>query len=146
MKNQILKSFAILGLFFMLAMTSVNAQAQGRVEVKIPFDFTAGKTELKAGTYTIKRVSNSSLAIRSIDGKTTRLVDAPLAIGARDSKGGERLVFNQYGDQYFLSQVWLSSDSGRQLFTSGTEARVAVDYKIGHNNSKPTRVEIAASR
>jgi hypothetical protein len=130
----------------MLAMTSVSAQTLGRVEVKIPFDFTAGKVTFKAGNYSIKRVSNNALAIRSIDGRTNKLVDAPLALGARDSKAGERLVFNQYGDQYFLSQVWLSSDAGRQLFTSGTEARVAVDYKLAHNNEKPQRVEIAARR
>ena len=144
MKHQILKTIAILGLFFMLAMTSVSAQTTGKVEVKIPFDFTAGKATFKAGTYSIKRVSNNSVAIRSLDGKTTKLIDAPLAIGARDSKAGERLVFNQYGDQYFLSQVWVEADSGRQLFTSGAEKKVAQEYKLAHNNEKPQRVEIAA--
>jgi hypothetical protein len=143
MKHQILKTIAILGLFFMLAMTSVSAQTTGKVEVKIPFDFTAGKATFKAGTYSIKRVSNNSVAIRSLDGKTTKLIDAPLAIGARDSKAGERLVFNQYGDQYFLSQVWVEADSGRQLFTSGAEKKVAQEYKLAHNNEKPQRVEIA---
>lgn len=144
MKHQILKTIAILGLFFMLAMTSVSAQTTGKVEVKIPFDFTAGKATFKAGTYSIKRVSNNSVAIRSLDGKTTKLIDAPLAIGARDSKAGERLVFNQYGDQYFLSQVWVEADSGRQLFTSGAEKKAAQEYKLAHNNEKPLRVEIAA--
>ena len=144
MKNQIQKTIAILGLFFMLAMTSVSAQTTGKVEVKIPFDFTAGKATFKAGTYSIKRVSNNSVAIRSLDGKTTNLIDAPLAIGARDSKAGERLVFNQYGDQYFLSQVWVEADSGRQLFTSGAEKKAAQEYKLAHNNAKPQRVEIAA--
>jgi len=128
----------------MLAMTSVSAQTTGKVEVKIPFDFTAGKATFKAGTYSIKRVSNNSVAIRSLDGKTTKLIDAPLAIGARDSKAGERLVFNQYGDQYFLSQVWVEADSGRQLFTSGAEKKAAQEYKLAHNNEKPQRVEIAA--
>ena len=144
MKHQILKTIAILGLFFMLAMTSVSAQTTGKVEVKIPFDFTAGKATFKAGTYSIKRVSNNSVAIRSLDGKTTKLIDAPLAIGARDSKAGERLVFNHYGDQYFLSQVWVEADSGRQLFTSGAEKKAAQEYKLAHNNEKPQRVEIAA--
>ena len=146
MKNQILKTTAILGLFIMLAMTSVSAQAPGRVEVKIPFDFTAGKTEFKAGTYSIKRITNSALAIRSIDGTTAKLVDAPLAIDARDAKAGERVVFNQYGGQYFLSQVWLTADNGRQLFTSGAEEKAANDYKLAHKDAKPVRVEIAASR
>ena len=145
MKNQILRSVAIFGLFFMLAMTSVQAQTPGRVEVKVPFDFAAGKVLFKAGIYSIKKVSDNTLAIRSIDGKTTKLVDAPLTIGSREFKGGERLVFNQYGNQYFLSQVWLSSDSGRQLF-SGAETKAAREYKLADNNAKQQRVEVAARR
>jgi hypothetical protein len=142
MKNQVMRSSAILGLFFMLAIASVNAQIPSRVEVNIPFDFSAGKATLKAGIYSIKRTSANVLAIRSADGKTTALVNAPLTIGSRDSKAGERLVFNQYGNQYFLSQVWLSVDTGRQLFTSGAEAKAAREYKLA-NNAKPKRVEIA---
>ena len=132
-----------MGLFFMLAIASVNAQTPSRVEVNIPFDFSAGKATLKAGAYSIKRTSANALAIRSADGKTTALVNAPLTVGARDSKAGERLVFNQYGDQYFLSQVWLSVDTGRQLLTSGTETKTARDYRLASNNAKPQRVEIA---
>ena len=146
MKNQILRTTAIFGLFFMLAMTSVQAQSPSRVEVKIPFDFAAGKVLFKAGTYSIKKVSDNTVAIRSIDGKTTKLIDAPLTIGSRDSKPGERLVFNQYGNQYFLSQVWLSVDTGRQLFTSGAETKAAREYKLAHNDAKPQRVEVAARR
>ena len=143
MKNNIIRSTAILGLFFMLAIASVNAQTPSRIEVNIPFDFSAGKTTLKAGAYSIKRTSANLLAFRSADGKTTALVNAPLTIGARDSKAGERLVFNQYGDQYFLSQVWLSVDTGRQLFTTGAETKVAREYKLANNNAKPRRVEVA---
>ena len=143
MKNQVMRSIALLGLFFMLAIASVKAQTPSKVEVNIPFDFSAGKATLKAGTYSIKRTSANVLAIRSADGKTTALVNAPLTIGSRDSKAGERLVFNQYGSQYFLSQVWLSVDTGRQLFTSGAEAKAAREYKLANNNAKPKRVEIA---
>src|SRR6267378_3407868 len=143
MKNHVIRTTAILGLFFMLAIASVQAQTPSRVEVNIPFDFSAGKATLKAGAYSIKRMSGNALAIRSAAGKTT-LVDAPLTIGSRDFKAGERLVFNRYGDQYFLSQVWLSVDIGRQLFTSGAEAKAARENKLA-NGKKPQRVEIAVS-
>ena len=146
MKNQILRSIAIFGLFFMLAMTSVQAQMPGRVEVKVPFDFAIGKVLFKAGTYSVKKASDNTLVIRDVDGKTTKLFDAPLTIGSRDYKAGERLVFNRYGTEYFLSQVWLSSDTGRQLFASGAEMKAAREYKLAHNNAKPQRVEVAASR
>jgi len=143
MKNHVIRSIAILGLFFMLAIASVNAQTPSKVEVNIPFDFSAGKAMLKAGAYSIKRTSGNLFAIRSADGKTTALVNAPLIIGAWYSKAGERLVFNQYGDQYFLSQVWLSVDTGRQVFTSGAEIKAAREYKLANNNAKPKRAEIA---
>ena len=143
MKHQILRTIAILGLFIMLAMTSASAQTTGRVEVKIPFDFTAGKATVKAGTYKIRKISESYLSIRSLDGKTSVLVNAPLTIGSRDSKAGQRLVFNQYGDHYFLSQVWLSAEVGRQIFTSSAEEKAAREYKLAHKDGKPQRVEIA---
>ena len=143
MKNHVTRSIAILGLFFMLAIASVQAQTPSRVEVNIPFDFSAGKATLKAGAYNISRASGNALAIRSVDGKTTALVNAPLTIGSRDSKAGERLVFNQYGDQYFLAQVWLTVDTGRQLFTSGAETKAGREYRLAHKDAKPQRVEIA---
>ena len=144
MKNQIIKTTAILGLFFMLAIASVNAQTPSRIEVNIPFDFSAGKATLKAGTYSIRRTSGNVLAIRSADGKITAMIDAPLSLSSRDSKAGERLVFNQYGDQYFLSQIWMTVDTGRQLFTQSSEKKVAREYLLANSNAKPKRVEIAA--
>ena len=143
MKKQIMTNIAILGLFIMLAIANVNAQTPSGIEIKIPFDFSAGKATLKAGVYSFKRTSGNTIAVRSADGKTTAIVIAPLTLGSRDSKAGERLVFNQYGDQFFLSQVWLSVETGRQLFTSSAESKVAREYKLQTNNAPPRRVEIA---
>ncbi|HEU4477220.1 MAG TPA: hypothetical protein VFR80_01800 [Pyrinomonadaceae bacterium] len=146
MKNQILRITSIFGLFLMLAITSVQAQTASRVEVKVPFDFAIGKVLFKAGTYSFRKVTDNTLTVRDVNGKGTTLVDAPLSIGSRDSKAGERLVFTQYGTQYFLSQVWLSVDSGRQLFPSAAETKAAREYKLANNNAKPQRVEVAAHR
>ena len=143
MKNQIIRGTGILGLFLMLTIASVQAQTPSKVEVNVPFDFVAGKATLKAGAYSFRKTSGNAVTIKSADGKTTAIVNAPLTLGSRDSKAGERLVFNKYDDQYFLSQVWLSVETGRQLFTSGLETKAAREYKLA-NNRKPERVEIAA--
>lgn len=145
MKNLVMRSTAIMVLFFMLAIGSVQAQTPRRVEVNVPFDFSAGNATLKAGVYGIKRMPGNALAISTADGKTTALVSAPLTIGSRDFKAGERVVFNKYGDAYFLSQVWLSVDSGRQLFASGRETKTAREYRLAKKNAKPERIEIAVS-
>ncbi|MGH9970344.1 MAG: hypothetical protein ACREBG_21485 [Pyrinomonadaceae bacterium] len=137
-----LRNVAILGLFFVLAIASAQAQTSRR-EVNIPFDFSAGSAKLKAGVYTVKRMSGNALAIRSAAGKTTALVNAPLTLGSRDSKAGQRLVFNKYGDRYFLSQIWLRVDTGRQLFPTAEETRTARDYRLADGTAKPERREVA---
>jgi hypothetical protein len=146
MKNLVMKSIAIMGLFFMLAVGSVQAQTPTNAEVNIPFDFSAGKASLKAGAYHLKKRAGNVIAITTADGKTTSLLDAPLTIGSRDFKAGSRLVFNRYENQYFLTQVWLSADTGKQLFTSGGETRAAREYKLAKKNAKPERVEILVSK
>jgi hypothetical protein len=146
MKNQVIRSTAIVGLFLIMAVVSVQAQTPTRVEVQIPFDFSAGKAQLKAGTYIVKQRTGNVLAISSADGKTNALISAPLTIGSRDAKAGERLVFNQYDNQYFLSQVWISADTGRQLFTSGAEVKTAREFKLARKDAQPRRIEIAAKK
>ena len=136
------RNIVTLGLFFILAMVTVQAQTQ-KGEVNIPFDFYAGTAKLKAGTYQVKRMSDTAIAIRSGNGKTTALVNAPLTIGARDSKSGRRLVFNRYGDQFFVSQIWLDVESGRQVIPSKEEIRMAKDERLAEGTATPARREIA---
>lgn len=140
MKNKVTTIVAAVGLFLALAV-SISAQSPTGAEVNIPFDFSAGTAHLKAGTYFITRSTGNALKIRSTDGKKTVLVNAPLTIGSRDFKGGERLVFNRYGSEYFLTQVWLTVDSGRQLFPSKAETTAA--RELANTKTKADRVEIA---
>ena len=52
MKNRV-RNIAILGLFLIMAVVSVQAQTLSG-EVKIPFDFYAGTEKMQAGTYVVK--------------------------------------------------------------------------------------------
>ena len=115
MKVQIYRIFAILGIFFGFAVVSVQAQASSRVEVNIPFEFSAGKTTLKPGVYSIKRMSGNLVSLRNTEDKSSVILNAPINLTSNDTEAGERLVFNKDGDQYLLSQIWLTVDTGRQL-------------------------------
>ena len=115
MKNQIYKLTAILAVFFGLAVANVQAQAPSKVEVNIPFEFSAGKETLKAGVYTIKRMSGNLVTLRNVDDDSAVILNAPVNLSSTNADAGERLVFNKYGDEYFLAQIWLSADSGRQV-------------------------------
>ena len=114
MKN-LHRVFAILVVSFGLAVAGVQAQAPSKVEVDIPFGFSVGKATLKPGVYTIKRLSGNSLMLRRSDGKAM-ILDAPLTLTSSDPNAVERLVFSKSGEQYSLSQIWLTADTGRQLF------------------------------
>jgi len=117
MKNQIYRHVAIFGMFLGLAVASVQGQTPTKVEVNIPFEFSAGKTTLKAGKYTIKRMSGDNLALRNEDGNSSAILNAPLTLTSRDPKAIERLVFYKTGEQYFLAQIWLTADTGREVWT-----------------------------
>jgi hypothetical protein len=123
MKHQIYRVVAILGIFLGLAVASAQGQAPSRVEVNIPFEFSAGKATLKPGVYTIKRMSGNLLSLRNSADKSAVILHAPLTISSNDPKAVERLVFNKYEDRYVLSQVWLTVDTGRQLLVEPKTAK-----------------------
>jgi len=129
MKHQIYRGIAFVAIFFVMAVAGVQAQAPSKVEVNIPFEFTAGKTTLKPGVYSIRRTTGNLLALRSADGKSV-ILNAPQSLSSNNPKAEERLVFDKYGDKYVLSQIWLTVDTGRQLFVE----------KKGAN---PERIDIA---
>jgi hypothetical protein len=96
-------------------VAGVQAQTPSRVEVKIPFEFSAGKSTLKAGVYSIKRMSGNLVSLRNVDDKSTVILNAPVSLSTTDPNAVERLVFNKDGDRYALAQIWLTADSGREL-------------------------------
>ena len=130
MKNQIHRVFTIFTVVFGLAVISVQAQAPSKVEVDIPFEFSAGNTTLKPGVYSIKRLSENHLTLRRTDGKSAVILNAPQTLASNDPQSVERLVFNKYGEHYSLSQIWLTVDTGRQLF-------------VERKSAKPERIEIS---
>lgn len=104
---------AVVSIF--VAVATAQAQAPSKVEVNIPFEFSAGKTTLKAGVYTVKRMSGNLVRLKNVENESSVILNAPVNLSSTDTAATERLVFNKYGDEYFLAQIWLSADSGREL-------------------------------
>ncbi len=118
MNNKTYRLVAILGIFLGFAVVSVRAQAPSKVEVNIPFEFSGGKTTLPAGVYSIKRLSGNNVTLQSKDRRSSVVLNAPVTNNSSDPNAVERLVFERYGDQYALSQIWLTADTGRQVWTN----------------------------
>lgn len=91
-------------LALLLLISVPSTYAQTTIRVTVPFNFTVGTAEMPAGTYTISRVSSSVI---EITGSTTKksVVSIVRSEGASSSDSTPKLVFNQYGDRYSLSQV-----------------------------------------
>ena len=142
MKKQLFK-LAMFGVFLTLAVGSVQAQIGYDIKLNIPFDFTAGNSSLRAGVYGVQLISDNALLVRSIDGKQSVL------LLARDTEpvGREkpaRIIFNRYGDRYFLSQAWVSGGNvGRQLYPSGAERRLVKELRLAKGDAKSQQVQVA---
>jgi hypothetical protein len=130
MKTRALVMAAVMALTAM-ATTRV-AQAQEAMVVNVPFDFTAGNQNLPAGEYSVK-VSQSDARIVLIERKdaTAAMFVGTNAVDANKIQSESKLVFNRYGDRYFLSQVWNEGNSrGRQLMKTASEKEIALTAKI----------------
>lgn len=137
MKRVVSTIAVVLGLVLLPALA---AQAQS-VKVSVPFDFTAGLASLPAGDYTVGKpgIAQHVLQIQSTDGKCNAFVMTQSAETTKGKLEG-KLVFNRYGNQYFLSQVWAPGNSiGHQLRMSKQERQIA------KNAAKP-KVEILTAK
>ena len=97
-----------------LALTStVKAQPAPTplLKVDVPFAFMAGGMHLAAGTYDLLHVGTPNMIlIRGADLNARVLVPIVVVSEVEPDKAVTKLVFNRYGDQYFLAQVWTGPD------------------------------------
>jgi len=110
-----------------LLLAATPGFAQADLEATVPFDFYAGNAVLPAGVYTLD-VDNAGLIWIQRDGRhALRAVVGSFGIGGGPDDGqNSKLVFHRYGDEYFLSKMWVAGRSqGRQLTRTPREDDVA---------------------
>lgn len=149
MRKQIFSTFAMLSLLFALAVVSVQAQSRSGITVKVPFAFQVGDKTLPAGDYSIKQLSQDALLIESTSGDERAIAPAAGRVenSANAQPSTEKLVFRQYGEQYFLAQVWMvRGASGRELNKTDAERNAASEFKLAQHGAKPQMVEVSAQQ
>src|SRR5215217_6128986 len=91
---------------------AINAHGQTKLIASIPFAFSAGKTTLPAGKYTITVLNPASdrkiLQIRSLNGRSSAVILTMGIIG--NASENAKLVFERYGDRYVFAQAQLAGD------------------------------------
>ena len=145
MKNVVVKGLVKFGLFAAVLMIGMGASAEAqtlqyKVTANIPFDFTITDKKLPAGKYSIVRAQNSNgdqvLQISSADGQQL-LSRLTIPVIARDVVKQGVLVFLQYGDEYFLYEIW---PAGGQTGRAFPKSRAERELQRQGNDTKMAKV------
>jgi hypothetical protein len=126
--RQLLSLFAGLALALTIGASNAKAQIVGDLVVKVPFEFHAGNSDFPAGEYRIRSVDNSGLAVMQIstmDGSRSALFQVEESDAAATPTKSE-LIFNKYGDQYFLSKLYDQGERiGSEVLKTRTELGIS---------------------
>jgi hypothetical protein len=142
MKRQALSLIRLLSL--LLVAGSAIAQTM-HLRANVPFNFTVGSKTLPAGAYEIQNISSSganTLLLQAREGNASMIVGSN---AAETLKGANKtkLVFNQYGTQYFLAEIWVEGATrGCQLPKTSREKELAKELAMDLTDR---RVEVVAS-
>jgi hypothetical protein len=111
MKKQFLVLIAIAA-FATVLTTNAFGQAGKTANANVTFDFQIGDRVYPAGKYQIEsmnRQSDNILRIRSLGGANqNQMIVATLSNAGKGQT--PRLVFQQYGETYFLSDIFLDTE------------------------------------
>jgi hypothetical protein len=88
-----------------LLSAAPTASAQTTLDVNVPFAFSANDQHLPAGSYRVQLLSQRYLSIRNV--KTARTIVVMIRPEqGRAFESHSRLVFDRYGNQNYLTQIW----------------------------------------
>lgn len=105
--------FAILIALLLSLPALVQAQMATKdplFRINVPFAFMAGGVNLPPGEYLVYHPGNPYFLVIQDKVGRARAMAYVHPLGTRMNESTTKLVFNKYGDQYFLSQVWTQAD------------------------------------
>jgi hypothetical protein len=148
MNKQLVTLMAVV-FFAALTVTSVQAQSL-TMSVTIPFDFAVADKTFPAGEYHLQRSTDGERVITQIRSKDNALsMYLPQSHPVQDimiqPESKSKLVFNKYGDQFFLSQVWMLGRRIGEEFPKTTRERV-LQRETARNQRKPERIAVAGKK
>jgi len=132
MKYSRIGSMKVIAAVAVVALLTVGlagpAQAQSiGLRVYIPFEFRVGDTVLPPGIYEVWRSGTDAISISNRTGNSAFTLTNNTKNRAGNPEESE-LVFNVYGNRYFLGEVrWSGYSSARVLPKSKTELEMAKD-------------------
>jgi len=105
MKTKFGRLLMTIGFSAVLGSSLLEAQPRGKAE--IPFAFHVRDVAMPAGSYTVEEINTTGTV--AITNNETGKAILTLAPGNRLGRTEEsKLVFNKYGDRYFLAELWFA--------------------------------------
>lgn len=147
-----MKTFWIFRTMFIVASLAIgcislpaHAQMdQQTLSVNIPFGFELGSKHLAPGRYTVTEPLSDVLELRGAS-------DGALIVthGGQSYKPTKtsKLVFDRYGDHYFLRQIWFTPEDNTYMECAESKAeKQAKRSELASITKKASNVEIALLR
>ena len=125
MNKQVHWAWGVLAFVLFAGLMASVAQAQS-IKAEIPFEFVVGNKRMAEGEYTLRSLFPNTILIRKADCSSSVMV-LTLSVEAKNIQDTGKLIFNQYGDQYFLSQIWTpGTDNGLMVSKSRSEREISL--------------------
>jgi len=135
--RQLLSLFAGLALALTIGASNAKAQIVGDMVAKVPFEFHAGNSDFPAGEYRIRSVDDSGLDVMQIstmDGSRSALFQVQESDAAATPTKSE-LIFNKYGDQYFLAKLYDEGERiGSEVLKTRDEERISKNVALAQEH------------
>ena len=110
----------LMAAFFLFSVDSAQAQS-GHLRAQIPFGFYVGESLLPAGEYELQVLENGVVRVFNQDNYASVMFNTVRSANPARQSGRAQVIFNRYGDDYFLSEMWWSDQ--RDAFKPLTSTR-----------------------
>ncbi len=135
--------FAALTIFS--TSTPALANSETSAVFNVPFEFYVGDKKVPAGKYEIQRVSIELFRIINDEKNVSVLIHASNLSNYQASSESTRLVFNTYGEQHFLSEIYSAAASGGRLIrASKTERNLQKETRNNNELAKSKTQQVVA--
>jgi hypothetical protein len=126
----------------LMFVANVNSQQSSELVADIPFNFTVCQDQMPAGKYKVFPIIGANpriLLIRGEDNRSVEIICTLSNVQSSKPAAKGKLIFNSYGNKYFLSELWFDGAStGNQLVKTDEEQALVKELTAAKKREKVT--------
>ena len=118
MKTNFGRLLMTIGFSAVLGSSLLEAQPKPRGTAEIPFAFHVRDVAMPAGSYTVEEF-NTTGTVAITNNETGKAILTLAPANRSGSTEDSKLVFNKYGDRYFLAELWFAGKGAGDCVSMG---------------------------